>query len=351
MAARLPAGARRAPLPDTLAPQLATLSSQAPGDAGWFYEMKFDGYRLLARTTRSGVRLHTRSGADWTAKLPELAQAIAALKLGDTWIDGEIVVLNAAGAPSFQRLQNAFREHRTGSIVYFAFDLPFHGGYDLRESRQDDRRARLGRLLPGTDEGLVRFSEAFDQPVASLFSAACRVGLEGLIAKRADAPYVSARSSAWLKLKCKLRQEFVIGGFTRPQGSRTGFGALLLGVQEDGGLRYAGRVGTGFDNRGLADLHRRLLACETARAPFLNPPRGSDAQGVTWVRPHLVGEVEFAEWTEEGMVRHAAFRGLRQDKAAREITREKPQSPAKPMPRRASKRTITSTPRLARSRA
>lgn len=354
MAAKRPEGARRAALPGTLLPQLATPSASAPRGGEWLYELKFDGYRLLARCSKAGVRLHTRSGADWTAKLPDLARAVEALRLGEAWLDGEIVVLGPTGVPSFQRLQNAFDARRTAAIRYYAFDLPFHGGLDLRDVRQDERRALLAKLLPATGAGPVLFSEAFDAPVESLFASACKMGLEGLIAKRADAPYTASRSRAWLKLKCKTRQEFVIGGFTQPQGSRSGFGALLLGVYDDGQLRYAGRVGTGFDDRAIVRLHAQLEALATATIPFVNPPTGVAARGVTWVKPRLVGEVEFAEWTEEGLVRHAAFRGVRTDKPAKEIRREAApaalQSPAKPAPRRPSKNTITAMPRAARSR-
>ena len=339
--ARVPPGARRAPLPPRLLPQLATPSATAPGDEGWFYEMKLDGYRLLARCTRSRVTLHTRSGADWSAKLPELVRSLEGLKLADAWIDGEIVVLGPEGAPSFQQLQNAFDARRTASIRYFVFDLPYHAGYDLREVRQDERRERLRGLIPAGGEGRVVFSEAFDQPVDILLPAACRLKLEGLIAKRADSPYVSARTRAWLKLKCKQRQEFVIGGFTEPRGSRTGFGALLLGVHgEDGALRYAGRVGTGFDEARLADLHAKLLALRTRQPAFVNPPRGAEARGVTWVKPLLVGEVEFAEWTDEGIVRHASFQGLRRDKLPIAIERERSVNPRRPGARPRSERPL-----------
>lgn len=320
-----PKGARKAALPAMLAPQLATLVDAPPAHPElWSFEMKLDGYRILARCSRSGVRLYSRNAKDWTERLPAVAAALEKLKLGEAWLDGEIVVLRESGVPSFQLLQNAFDQGNTARILYYVFDLPFHGGHDLRELPLEERRALLAPLLRKS-KGVVRYSETFDAPVADLLASACRLQLEGLIGKRRDAIYASGRSKSWVKLKCKSRQEFVIGGFTDPQGSRTGFGALLLGVHEDGALRYSGRVGTGFDDKGLSELHRRMKTLETEAAPFTNPPRGADARGVHWLKPTLVGEVEFAEWTDEGVVRHATFRGLREDKPAKAIRRERPQ--------------------------
>lgn len=311
-------------LPAFIPPQLATLVDAAPRDAAaWSYEMKLDGYRIVARCDGADVRLFSRNARDWTARLPGIAATLAKMKLRATWLDGEVVVLRESGVPSFQLLQNAFDHGNTARILYYAFDLPFHEGEDLREHPLQERRARLAKIL-ARRKGLVRFSEDFDAPVGTLFASACRLQLEGLIGKRRDAPYSAGRTKTWIKLKCKSRQEFVIGGFTEPQGSRTGFGALLLGVNEGGKLRYAGRVGTGFDEKRLADLHAKLRRIEAREPAFANPPRGAGARGVHWVRPTLVGEVEFAEWTDEGVVRHAAFLGLRDDKPAKAIRRERP---------------------------
>jgi len=311
-----------AAIPRFVAPQLATLVDSVPAHAGdWSFEMKLDGYRIMARCEGRAVSLFTRNANDWTAKLPALRDALARLRLPGTWLDGEIVVLRDSGVPSFQLLQNAFDQGNAARILYYAFDLPFHRGRDLRERPLGERRERLAPLL--LDDERVRFSEDFDAPVDQLYESACRLQLEGLIGKRRDAPYVPGRTRSWIKLKCKARQEFVIGGFTKPRGSRTGFGALLLGVHEAGALRYAGRVGTGFDEKQLEVLHRQLQALERESAPFANPPRGAEARDVHWVEPRLVGEVEFAEWTDEGVVRHAAFRGLRKDKPAKAIRRER----------------------------
>ncbi|QJR11055.1 Multifunctional non-homologous end joining protein LigD [Usitatibacter rugosus] len=320
-----PPGAHRSPLPAFLPPQLATLVDRPPADAsGWSYEMKWDGYRILARATGADVRLFTRNGNDWTARLGPLARDLAKLKLREAWIDGEIVVLDDKGVPSFQRLQNAFDEGHVSPIQYRVFDLPFHDGLDLRDVALEQRRARLGRLLERkTTPASVRFSEDFDAAGGELLEAACRMELEGLIGKRRDGAYVSGRSKAWIKLKCKKRQEFVVVGYTEPRGSRSGFGALLLGVNGPEGLRYAGKVGTGFDQRLLDSVYGRLSKLEAKQIDLAQPPTGYEARGVHWVKPKLVAEVEFAEWTGEGIVRQAVFRSLRDDKPAAAIRRER----------------------------
>lgn len=248
-AAGLPGEA--APLPELLKPQLATLVEGVPRQAGddWIYEMKFDGYRLLARLRDGQVRLYTRNGHDWGPKLPHLARALQRLPLPDAWIDGEIVMLADNGAPSFQALQNAFDGERTDGILFYAFDLPYVTGRDLRQEPLRVRRAVLARVMEAAGGDPLRFSEAFDAAPADLVASACKMGLEGIIAKRLSAPYVSRRSDSWVKLKCARRQEFVIAGYTDPKGARVGLGALLLAYHdEDGGLVYAGKVGTGFDD-------------------------------------------------------------------------------------------------------
>ena len=314
--------ARKAALPARLAPQLATLV-QAPPQGDWSYELKFDGYRILTRIAKGRARLFTRNGHDWTDKLATQARALEQLGLDDGWLDGEIVVSGKDGVPDFQALQNAFDEQRTGAIRYCLFDLPYCGGYDLRASPLAERRALLRRLLPQQSSGPLLFSEDIGESPKEILAAACRIGMEGVIGKRRDAAYSSGRSKSWIKLKCENRQEFVIGGFTDPQRSRTGLGALLLGVYEKGNLRYAGRTGTGFDEKQLGQLHKRLSALETAKSAFENPPRGADARGVHWVRPQLVAEVSFAQWTKDRVVRQAVFHGLRTDKPPSTIGYEK----------------------------
>ena len=309
--------------PESLAPQLASLVERPP-EGEWLYEVKYDGYRMLARIAGGEVRLFTRNGHDWTQRLPLQAKALAKLGLQDTWLDGEVVALSDEGLPDFQRLQNAFEIGRSHDLVYFLFDAPFIDGEDLRQTPLEQRRARLKKLLGNTRNSPLRFSDAFKAHHRDIVESACAMSLEGVIGKRAGSPYVSRRSPDWIKLKCRLRQEFVIVGHTKPQGSRSGFGALLLAVNENGGLRYAGRVGTGFGEVALKELHQRLQALARSDSPLASKLTAAQARGVSWVEPELVGEVEFAEWTREGIVRQASFIALRSDKPAEQIVRERP---------------------------
>jgi bifunctional non-homologous end joining protein LigD len=323
----LPPAARWAPLPETLEPQLATLVDCVPAGGDWSYELKFDGYRILARIEDGQVRLITRNGNDWTGKLGKLAAAVGKLGIESGWLDGEVVVLDGEGRPDFGALQNAFADERTEAVRYFVFDLPFYLGHDLRPAPLAERRALLASLLREAPEN-VRFSESFDASGRDILQNACRLKLEGVIGKRNDRPYVSGRGNDWIKLKCTARQEFVIVGYSDPQGSRVGFGALLLGIHDEAGrLRYAGRVGTGFDGARLAGLRKQLAALATERTPLFEPPR--EARG-HWVEPRLLAEVSFAGWTPDGLLRHAVFHALRDDKPASAITREIPQEPPGP---------------------
>ena len=316
----IPKQAVKARLPLALAPQLATLVDAPPKGEGWLYEVKFDGYRVLARIEGDDVRLFTRNGNDWTARMPVLHRELRKLGLASAWLDGEVVVLDPKGNPSFQLLQNAFDSSKTSNMVFFVFDLPHFGGYDLTRVPLVERRKVLEAALASAATPHVRYSETFEGPVEELLEGACRKGLEGLIGKRADAPYSSGRSTAWVKVKCSRRQEFVIAGYTDPKGSRTGFGSLLLGVHDENGeLVYAGNVGTGFDQAGLASLYAKLEDLATDKMPFASRPKGVKAH---WVRPRLVAEVAFSEWTSDGRVRHPVFHGLRTDKEPRAITRE-----------------------------
>jgi bifunctional non-homologous end joining protein LigD len=313
-----------APLPAKLAPQLATLVDGPPADtSGWIWELKFDGYRLMARVEGGVARLYTRNGNDWTARMPLLAQAVASLPLKSGWMDGEVVMPDAAGVPDFQALQNAFDTEATDALLYYVFDMPFANGDDLRDRPLVERRERLGKVVNAAPAACIRFSEAFDATPSDLISSARELGFEGVIGKRKDGAYVSRRSSDWIKLKCGLRQEFVIGGYTDPQGSRTGFGSLLLGVHDaDGTLRYVGNVGTGFSQTLLAQLHDTLQKLRAPKSPFENPK--AIGKRAHWVKPRLLAEVSFAEWTQDRRIRHAVFKGLRSDKPAQAIRQEKP---------------------------
>ncbi|WP_273822873.1 DNA ligase D [Pseudomonas asplenii] len=312
-----------ASLPAALQPQLATLVDSPPsGD--WRYEVKFDGYRILARIDGDDVRLFTRNGHDWSAKMPRQVEALKALGLDSAWLDGEMVVLDRHGVADFQALQNAFDTERDERITYYLFDLPFLGGKDLRPLPIQDRRGTLAQLLEHNGSERLKFSADFDQPVEALLDSACRLELEGLIGKRADSPYRGRRSSDWIKLKCKRRQEFVVVGYTEPKGRRTAFGALLLALHDPdrGELRYAGKVGTGFSAVTLASIHGRLKPLETSKPALSNPPTGAEARDVHWLKPQLLAEVAYAQMTRDGVVRHSVFHGLRDDKPASGIDLE-----------------------------
>ncbi|WP_207282268.1 DNA ligase D [Pseudomonas sp. FW300-N2F2] len=316
-------GAVAGPLPETLKPELATLVESAP-DGEWLYEIKFDGYRVMARIENGDVRLLTRNGHDWTHKLPRQAEALAALGLESAWLDGEMVVANEQGVPDFQALQNAFEAGSSGQIAYYLFDVPYLNGMDLRNVPVQERRAALAAVLEPNESPLLRFSDAFEETPEALLNSACQMQMEGLIGKRVGSTYVSRRSNDWIKLKCKNRQEFVVVGFSDPKGARSAFGALLLGLHDadSGQLRYAGRVGTGFNETTLKSIYQQLLPLETKKAAVANPPTGYEAKGVHWLEPKLLAEVAFAEMTKEGSVRHAVFHGLRNDKPAKDITQE-----------------------------
>ncbi|HEY4296309.1 MAG TPA: DNA ligase D [Paraburkholderia sp.] len=320
-------GAVKARLPATFKPQLATLVDTAPPGDDWSYEIKFDGYRVLARIDRSArgeaVKVFTRAGNDWSAKFSRQVKALGMIELDSAWLDGEAVVLDEHGVPNFQALQNAFDANRPQDIVIYLFDVPFLNGYDLRGVPLEQRRAILRALLDEFDDSVLRFSDDFGFSADELLRSACDMALEGIIGKRRDSGYLQGRSSSWIKLKCRRRQEFVIGGYSEPSGARAAFGALLLGVYDgDGRLQYAGRVGTGFDAALLRSVKKALDAHATRRMPFAEAPRERSRTPVHWVEPVLVAECNFAEWTSDGIVRQASFVSLREDKPARQIVKE-----------------------------
>jgi bifunctional non-homologous end joining protein LigD len=319
------AGARRAPQEEWVPPQLATLADKAPEGDEWVHELKYDGYRMLCRVKNESAKLLTRNDNDWTTKLQRIAEGAAALPVKNAWLDGEVVALMSDGSVSFQALQNAFDTRSETNLVYYVFDLLYLDGYDLRQVGLLDRKRALAAIVPNDGSGLVRYSDHIPGRGEVVFAEACRRGMEGIISKRTDAAYLAGRNRNWIKVKCGRRQEFVIGGFTDPLGSRVAFGALLLGVYDgQGQFQFAGRTGTGFSERSLKELHKRLTVLEQSRSPFVNPPSGVDARGVHWVKPCLVAEVSFAEWTNEGLLRQAAFQGLRKDKAAKSVIKEGP---------------------------
>ena len=315
-------GARKAAQPETLEAELATLVDHPPAGEQWLHEIKFDGYRMLSRIEKGECRIVSRNGKDWTAAFPALVDALRRLPVTSAWIDGEIVVMDANGRTSFQSLQNVLSDGAAAKLVYCVFDLPYLNGYDLRAAVLTARKELLAKIVG--EASPIRYSDHVAGNGDAFFAEACRLGLEGIVSKRADSTYQATRGRDWQKVKCGLRQEFVIGGYTDPQGARTGFGALLLGVHEGAELRYCGKVGTGFNDAMLASLTTRLAQLAVDKPPFVNPPTGAEARRAHWVRPVLVGEVAFTEWTRDGTLRHPSFQGLREDKPARDIVRETP---------------------------
>lgn len=322
------------PEPGSVSPALATLVEELPRAEGYAYEIKYDGYRALAWIDDGEVSIRTRAGKDWTGSFPEIAAALARVRVRRAIVDGEIVHLDAHGKSSFQRLQHALgKGGRTTDLAYFVFDLLHCDGVDFTKEPLDVRKAKLRTLLAGVEAPLVMGDHATEHGEA-LFREACKRGLEGIVAKRLSSTYTSRRTKDWLKVKCQKRQELVIVGLTAPKGSRTGIGALLLGVYEGKKLVYAGKVGTGFSHASLVALGERLRPLVVKEPPVASPPR---IAGATWVEPKLVCEVRFLEWTDEGRLRHPSFEGLREDKSARKVVREE----EAPLPKAAKKPAAT----------
>ena len=328
-------GARKAALPETLSPQLATLAKSAPTHGDWLYEIKFDGYRLMTRIAKGKATIFTRGGHDWTHKMQPLADELATLGIASGWLDGEAVVLDAEGLPHFNLLQNALDSKRSSeAIVYYVFDVPFLDGQDLRGVPLHARRALLKQVVEAHAGDRVRFSDDFPADAAKVLETACDLKLEGVIAKRRDGLYTSSRSTDWLKLKCQARQEFVIGGFSDRSDNAKAVGALTLGYYDDKGVfQYAGRVGTGWSSADAVALRTKLAKLVAGKSPFpagttrstrwLARPAAEDH----WVKPQLVAEISFAEWTPDGSIRHASYQGLREDKPAKSVGRERAKAP------------------------
>lgn len=319
-------GAPKEALPKFFAPELALQVDEAPEGEPWLHELKLDGYRMLGRLDRAQsppVTLLTRSGLDWTHRMPALARALEALPARTALVDGEVVVFDASGTTSFAQLQAASHESHREELTYVVFDLLHLDGRNLRGLPLIARKKLLEQLLSGTDAPALRYSEHLTTGGRKMFSHACELGAEGIVSKRADSQYLSGRSGAWLKIKCIRRQEFVIGGFTLPEKSNVGLGALLLGYYRDGKLVYAGRTGTGFSRNLRLELRKRLDKLRRETPPFAAMPAAA-ARHVHWVSPQLVCEVQFATWTADNLVRQASFQGLREDKKPEDVGQEVP---------------------------
>ena len=325
-------GAKKGPMPDFVAPMLASLVKAPLAGERWLHEIKFDGYRLEAHVKGGRVRLLTRSGLDWTHKFGgPIIEAFKALPAREALIDGELVVENGAGASDFSSLQADLSEGRTDRLRFYAFDLLYLDGFDLREAPLVERKALLETIV-GDGSGIIRLSGHFDESGELVLRHACQLGLEGVVSKLRDSPYRSGRGKSWIKSKCSARQEFVVAGYVPSTAASNAIGSLVLGVYEGDKLRYVGRVGTGFSAANARALHQRLEAIRIPASPFARRLSADEARQVRYVRPELVAEVDFRTWTADGLLRHASFRALREDKPPREIVREAPPPETAPKP-------------------
>jgi bifunctional non-homologous end joining protein LigD len=325
----LPAGGERGPdrirgkagaLPGFVAPELAAPVDNPPAGTGWVHEIKFDGYRLMARVDRGRVKLLTRKGLDWTTKFPTLKKALEALPVVTAYLDGEMVVVTEQGAPSFAELQAELSAGRSERLRYYLFDLLHLDGMDLTGRPLVERKAALAHLLEG-HEGVLAYSEHFEGRGATVFEHACRLGLEGIVSKLRTSAYRSGRSKSWRKSKCTESHELVIVGYVPSTTQRRAIGSLVTGIHDNGRLVYSGRVGTGYTSAVAEDLWRRLDAIRVAAPPLETPPPPESRRNVRWVKPLLVAEAELRGWTSDGIVRHAVFKGLRADKEAADAVR------------------------------
>lgn len=316
-------GARKVAMPEFVPPQLATLVEKPPAGDEWFHELKFDGYRLICHLDGRQIRFWTRNRKDWTEKFTAVGKAVTALPLKSAILDGEIVALDPSGRASFQRLQQSLKSHSSG-LIFHIFDLIYVNGFNITKTPLRERKAILAELLvPLGDTSLLRYSDHIEGSGAQFLKEACKHGLEGIVSKLADSTYESTRSRNWLKIKCIRRQEFVIAGYTLSDKGLP-FSSLVLGVYEKGKLIYAGRAGTGFSNSARVELKKMLDRIARNTRPFEKIPVDPGLRRAVWVEPKYVGEVAFSEWTDEGIIRHPSFQGLRADKKPHDVIRENP---------------------------
>jgi bifunctional non-homologous end joining protein LigD len=317
--------ARKSKMPIKVNPPLPTLVYTPPTGNQWLHEVKYDGYRIVAFLENDTTRLTSRNGKDWTARFPSVAEGLFGFPADKAVIDGEVVIQLPDGVTSFQALQNSLHGRETGKLMYYLFDIPYYNGYDLTETPLIERKKFLKQLFDQMqpEPATLRYSDHVEGSGDMVYEHACRLSLEGILSKDSLSSYQQKRTRTWVKIKCMHRQEFVIGGYTKPSGSRYGFGALLLGVYDkEGNLRYCGKVGTGFNEKQLFSLKESLVDLEQKTSPFINPPRGAQARNIQWVSPELVAEVAFADWTQDDVLRQAVFKGIREDKKAEGIRRE-----------------------------
>ena len=321
-AARALSRARHAALPGFVPPALATLVDKPPDGPRWIHEIKFDGYRIQARLDHGKVRLLTRKGLDWTDKFPTVAAAVAKLPADTALIDGELVSEDAKGISRFSLLQQDLKVGRHDRMVLYAFDLMHLDGADLKAMPLSERKAALAKLLARA-RGAVRLSESLTERGPALLREACKMGLEGIVSKLADAPYRSGRGHEWLKSKCSDRQELVVAGFAPSTADAHAVGALVLALYDHGKLKYVGRTGTGFTHASARELYRALKARERKTSALdVVPKEERGVRAPVWVEPNMVVEVDFHGWTHGGRVRQASFQGVRRDKAAKDVVRE-----------------------------
>ena len=317
-------GARKVAMPEFVAPQLATLVDKPPSGEAWLHELKFDGYRLLCHLEGRQVRFWTRNRKDWTAKFAGVGKAVKALPLKSAILDGEIVALDEKGRASFQRLQQSINKGAGSGLIYHIFDVIYIDGFDLTRCPLRERKRVLEELLaPLGDTSVLRYSDHIEGSGAQFFKEACKLGLEGIVSKQAESIYESTRSRSWLKIKCIRRQEFVIAGYTLSDKGIP-FSSLILGFYDRGKLIYAGRAGTGYTNAMRVELKKKLDRIAVNERPFEEIPKDPDLRKAVWTEPKFVGEVAFTEWTDEGIIRHPSFQGLREDKKPKDVVREKP---------------------------
>ena len=320
----LPNHLKKTEFPKSITPQLATLVDKAPEGKHWLHEIKFDGYRILAFIKDHKVSLKSRNKIDWTTELQPLADAIEKRSFKNLVFDGEVVLLDKDGKSNFQLLQNTIKSGQTAPFIYYVFDILYYDGFDLKPLPLIQRKEILRSLIPEKHPSLV-YSDHILNNGEDIFHHSCELALEGIISKKIDSPYESRRSKSWVKVKCMKRQEFVIGGYTDPQGGRSYFGSLYLGVYNDRGeLEYAGNVGTGFSEESLKTLYEQLQQVTSKQNPFNSRP--PESRNAHWVEPTFIAEVEFTQWTTDNHLRHPSFKGLRTDKKAKEVVREQTKS-------------------------